>query len=307
MGGGTWSADDWKSYSKTTSTRSARENFKATSTKKDMSPLNVVRESCDSPAHPKSTPVIVAMDVTGSMQRIPQYMVSTGLGVLFNEILNRKPITDPQVAVYAFGDVYYDRSPLQVSQFESDMTITKWIESIHLEGGGGGNAFESYDMPYYFAAYHTKIDSMLKRKQKGFIFTFGDEPPPKAVSAAKVRSIIGDTLQADIPFADLLAVVRQSWIPYHICCMDTGTGSGYLREGMRAREEWKELFGQNVLFCDDHTKLSELIVSVLQVHAGEDVEEVSKSWSGTTAVTIRNAIKDLRVGVHHVAPLVDFE
>lgn len=307
MGSGSWDAGKWDGYAATTSTRAATENFKARETKKDMSPLNVIREARDSVEHPNSTPIIVALDVTGSMGHIPQYMITTGLGVVFNEILTRKPVSDPQVAIWAIGDAAYDRSPLQVGQFESDMTITKWIESVHREGGGGGNRFESYELAYYFAAYKTKLDAVEKHGRKGFIFTIGDECPSTHVFAAQVKKVIGDTIQGDIPFPDLMTEVRKSYIPYHIVCMDSTAYPYHFSDSAGGKEKWAEVMGQNVLYLEDHTALAPLIVSILQLHAGEDNEAVAASWTGSTAVAVRNATKNIKLVTSGSKALVEFD
>lgn len=292
MGTGSWDSGRWDAYSATTTTRSRTENFKSTRLHEKMDPKGVIREARDSAEHPNSTPIIVALDVTGSMGHIPQYMVTTGLGVLFNEILTRLPVKDPQVMVMAFGDAHCDRVPLQVGQFESDMKISEDIERIFIESGGGGNSFESYDLPYYFALHNCVIDSFLKRGQPGFIFTIGDEPPPHATYPNHIRSILGGTLQAELPFADLIQEVRQSWIPYHITCMDSSSALSYCNRG-QLKEKWAAVMGQSALYLGDHTKLSELVVSILEMHAGKDVEAVAGSWSGSTAVTIHESIKGL--------------
>ena len=43
----------------------------------------------------------------------------------------------------------------------------------------------------------------------------------------------------------------------------------------------------------DHTKLSEVIVSVIEVNEGANADEVIDSWSGDTAIAVRNAVTDL--------------
>jgi hypothetical protein len=123
------------------------------------------------------------------MGDIPDAFVREGLGTLINEILVRKPASDPQVMIMGFGDAWTDQAPLQATQFEPDIRIAEQLKDIYLEGGGGGNGFESYSLPWYFAARKTAIDCFVKRAKKGYLFTVGDEPPPPVLLAEHVRSV----------------------------------------------------------------------------------------------------------------------
>lgn len=51
------------------------------------------------------------------MGMIADSLARDGLGILFNEILDRKPVTDPHLMFMAVSDAYCDNYPLQVSQF----------------------------------------------------------------------------------------------------------------------------------------------------------------------------------------------
>ena len=46
---------------------SAQEMFKQRRIAPELDPMNVIRECCDSEEHPNTRPVILALDVTGSM------------------------------------------------------------------------------------------------------------------------------------------------------------------------------------------------------------------------------------------------
>lgn len=71
MGNSRWDNDDWKSFSATTRTKATEQIFESVEMKKDLNPLHIkVRESRDSKANPNSTPIILALDVTGSMGEI---------------------------------------------------------------------------------------------------------------------------------------------------------------------------------------------------------------------------------------------
>jgi hypothetical protein len=56
---------------------------------------------------------------------------------------------------------------------------------------------------------------------------------------------------------------------------------------------WTDLLGENVLRLSDHTKLAEVIVSAIEVIQGRDVGSVAKSWSGSTAVVVSHALRNL--------------
>jgi hypothetical protein len=157
---------------------STKENvFEERSLNNAMDPHDVaVRESRDSDEHPNSLAIIIALDVTGSMGSIPHHLVKEGLPSIMEGII-QAGIPDPQVLFLGIGDTNFDSAPLQVGQFESsDELLDKWLTSVYLEGGGGGNVGESYHLAWYFAAKHTSIDCFEKRKQKGLLFTIGDEP-----------------------------------------------------------------------------------------------------------------------------------
>jgi len=290
-------SSDWRSYASTTRTKTRAEIFTKTKLDNEMSLLDVgVREARDSDANPNSTGVIVATDVTGSMGMLAEKIAKGGLSTLFTEVYDRQPVTDPQVMVMAIGDAtQWDTAPLQGGQFEADVdTSAKWLEKIYVEGGGGGNSFESYDLPVYFAANHTALDCFEKRDQKGFIFTIGDEPPPEFTERNCVVKTIasdGDGLQDDIPFADVIEQAQKMYHYFHIIIAEGSHAEAYPE---RVRNAWTDLLGQNAIWLEDYNALAETIISILQVTKGETVDDVAKSWSGETALIVRSAIKDLK-------------
>src|SRR5687767_31569 len=139
MGSGSFDPGAYRAYTKTTSGKSTDEIYSSRSIHANLNPKGVkVRESRDSADNPQSTPIIVAIDVTGSMGIIADVLAREGLGTLFKEILDRKPITDPHLMFMAVGDANCDSAPLQVSQFEADNRIVEQLTQIFLEHGGGG-------------------------------------------------------------------------------------------------------------------------------------------------------------------------
>jgi len=291
MGTARWNPDAWEHYAAGASTKSASELF-ARNMHKDLDPKYVkFRESCDSDLNPLSTPIIVAVDNTGSMGMLAENLIRKGLGVLIEEIYLRKPVTDPHVMCMAVGDAWYDRAPLQATQFEADMRLVEQLSKFWIERGGGGNNYESYNLPWYFAATRTKCDAILKRKKKGYLFTVGDEPPPPTLLAKHARLILNDGLQVDLSSRDILTMAAKSWEIFHIIIEE----GSYCRMNLpKVKEEWQKLLGQRAISLSEHEDLAELIVSTMQVNEGEDIATVAGSWSGTTALVVRNSLQGLQ-------------
>lgn len=288
MGMSRWSAEDWALYSARTHGKSAGEIFKNKSIDPNLDPRYItMRESRDSELNPNSTPIIVAVDNTGSMGILAESLIRTGLGVLLEEIYARKPVPDPHVMCMAFGDAWCDRAPLQATQFEADIRLAEQLSQFWIEGGGGGNNCESYNLPWYFATTRTKCDSFLKRQKKGYLFTVGDEPPPPVLLAQHVDRFLGGGLQHDISTTDLLRIATSSWEVFHIMIEE---GSHYRRAGQQTARDWQRLLGQRAIALSDHTKLAELIVSAISVAQGEDIIDVVATWSSSTAPVIRKSL-----------------
>lgn len=290
MGYTRWDPDSWTGYSATTNKKPAAAIFTSSNLHPDLNPLGLVmRESRDSDSNPLSNAIIVAIDVTGSMGIISDYMVKTGLGVLFQNILDRKPVSDPHLMVMAIGDANYDSSPLQVSQFEADLEIAKQLEKVHVEHGGGGNGFESYELPWYFAANHISMDCWEKRKKKGYLFTIGDEPHSVGVIASQISKFIGDTPESDMSLEDMYEIVSRTFHVYHIIVKE---GDHCRHHFDSVKNGWTNILGQNAVVLTDYTKLSEVIESLIEVNEGADKDAVAASWDGSTALVVSAALSN---------------
>ncbi|CAL9405803.1 hypothetical protein SUDANB121_01565 [Nocardiopsis dassonvillei] len=227
-----------------------------------------VRESRDSDEHPESLAISVLFDVTGSMGRVPRVLQSK-LPALFGLLLRKGYVEHPQILFGGIGDATCDRAPLQVGQFESGNELEEDLGNILLEGGGGGQVTESYELAMYFMARHTAMDCLEKRGRKGYLFLIGDEKAYGKVKAREVREVIGDDLAEDIPFPRILEELRRSFEVYFI--MPSGS-SHYTNDEVRGF--WDTHLGQNVIHLDDLGAVSETIaVTVGLAEEAVDLEE----------------------------------
>ncbi|MEM7405650.1 MAG: hypothetical protein AAF458_10185 [Pseudomonadota bacterium] len=293
MGYARWNPADWSRYSRSSVRgRSRRELFFRRSIEPDFDPLNIrLRESRDSERNPESTAIIIAFDETGSMGAIPEAFVRAGLATLVEEILARKPVPDPHVMIMGFGDAWCDDAPLQVTQFEADLRIAEQLQRIYLEGGGGGNAFESYNLPWYFAARRTALDCFEKRGQRGYLFTVGDEPPPPVLLAQHVQRVFGDAVPDDLASADVLAMASRM---YHVFHVVVEQGSFYRSAPDLVLDPWRELLGQRVLPLADYTRLAEVIVAAMEVSGGTGAVDVASSPATSRDLVVSNAVAGLK-------------
>lgn len=288
-------AYDFTTHAATASTvraaGSATAAFKARTIDPYLDPSKfMLRESRDSAANPNSTPVILAFDVTGSMGDIAFKMAGEGMTTLIKEIIARSPVSDPHIMFQAIGDVVCDRSPFQTSQFETSTALIDQLMKIHVEGGGGGNHFESYNMPWHFAAYHTSCDAFEKRGKKGFLFTMGDEQVPPDLTDSQLLTVYGRTQEPLATNQQLLDILNDKYHVFHLM-IEEGSHMRYARDAVV--NGWTKLLGQRAIPVADYTKISEIVISTMQVVGGADKDTIAKSWGGDTSVVVRKAIDGL--------------
>ncbi len=267
MGSGRWSTDVYYAAARyraaTGASAFAYSDSGAARTHPSLDPFGVsVRESRDSAEHPQSLAIAVLFDVTGSMRDVPRAL-QVKLPQLLGLLLRKGYVSDPQILFGAIGDATCDRAPLQVGQFESDNRMDDDLGRILLEGGGGGQKTESYELAMYFMARHTATDCYEKRGKRGYLFIIGDEMAYRQVKPAEVREVIGDGLQASLDVAALVAEVTRKWDTYYIL----PEGASYVGDA-QVLGFWRRLLGQNVIELADLDAVCETIA--LTVGLGED-------------------------------------
>ncbi|MDG4766011.1 hypothetical protein O7632_18165 [Solwaraspora sp. WMMD406] len=262
MGSGAWSTDVYRAasaYRKASGTSAfAYSDSGARKVHPTLDPRGVTaRESRDSTEHPQSLAITVLFDVTGSMGTVPRTLQEK-LPQLLGLLLRKGYATDPQILFGAIGDATCDRAPLQIGQFESDNRMDDHLGNILLEGGGGGQMMESYELAMYFMARHTTIDCYERRGKRGYLFIIGDEMAYPKVKAREVRDVIGDRLDEDIPLRGILDEVRRRWDTYYLL----PAGSHYAGN-RRILDFWRDLLGQQAVALDDLAAVCETIATTV--------------------------------------------
>jgi hypothetical protein len=280
--------------------KSTAEIFRSNHLDDFLNPYGVkIRESRDSADNPESTAIILSLDVTGSMGMIAENLARKGLETVCTEFLARKPVQYPHFMFHAIGDVACDSAPLQVSQFEADDRMIQQLTKIYIEHGGGGNASESYDFSWYFAGAHTSIDCWEKRKKKGYLFTIGDESTPYGLKKEEVKQFLGEDIESDLTAKQCLALAEKMYNIFHIIIAEGDYARNHGADVVH--RTWIDLLGQRTVVLSDHTKLAELVISIIQMNEGVAKDKVVDSWDGSTSLVIRDAVKDIMLGADAVS------
>lgn len=277
MGTGSWTSKAFADY--TVSTKcvanvddfvksrgiSTQDVFKVDTLSKSLNPYRIMRECRDNDEHPNTLPVILALDVTGSMGS-SAVAVAKQLGKIMESIYSDSAVTDVEFCMMAIGDLAYDESPIQMGQFESDIRIAEQLDAIYFEGHGGGNNYESYTAAWYMGLNHCDLDCW-KRGRKGIIITLGDELPnpylPKNGRLNGLATATGDKLQDNIETKELLPQVREKFDVYHISVNDPNSSYEYNNRTGKVDTQWQELLGKDCYFVCGLNDLGKTISSIV--------------------------------------------
>ena len=272
MGGGSWTKDAYCSYTsttrgcsvdsfKSTSYTNASQVYKSRMLDPALNPKNVLRECRDSEEHPNSKPVILALDVTGSMGKTA-INIAKNLDEIIEESFDK--IDDVEFLTMGIGDLDYDNAPIQASQFESDTRIAEQLDKIYFEGGGGGNDYESYTAAWYFGIHNCKLDCW-NRGEKGLIITMGDEPCNPKLPRNPLNATLGSTEQRMVESKDLVQEASAKYDLYHICVTSTLTGHYY---GSRLKKSYAKYLPESHIIEASEDEVKAAIMNIIEKKYG---------------------------------------
>jgi hypothetical protein len=290
MGYGNYSAEAHDAIVRSRAALPTQRVFQQTACHPLMNPHGIkVRESRDSAEHPNSISIVFALDVTGSMGEIPARLAKQELPH-FMKILQGCQIADPQILFMAVGDATSDKASLQVGQFESTAELMdQWLTWSFLEGNGGGQGMESYELAMYLLATHTAMDCWSKRKKRGYLLMTGDERPYPAVSRHQVDALIGDKLDDDVPVEELVATLQETFEPFFLI--------PDLDRRARCERRWRDLLGDRVLCMTSPGDTCYVAAGAVGLGEGviRDIDHLARSLehAGAPGATVRAAVQAL--------------
>ena len=265
---------DGRSYDDFTG-RVVNQTFTSRSIDEALDPKKFkVRECVNSEEHPNTVPVILALDVTGSMGGACSE-TAAALGNIITNLYEK--FEDIEFCIMGIGDLAYDRAPIQMSQFESDVRIAEALDKVYIEHGGGGNNFESYTAAWYMGLKRTKLDCFDKQNRKGIIITMGDEPLNPYLPVRKLNDAIDSSEQSDVETPELFKQASEKFDIFHIAVDDDETS--YRSYKKYIEESFGKLLGDRYKVSTINTlakTIEDCITEAIQVQVAPVVQTTNE-------------------------------
>lgn len=278
MGCGSYKASDWAQLRQNrglSTSAGTKQIFKNVGIKDTLDSRYIsYRESKDSNDSPNSTPVIIGFDVTGSMDYLANHIATKSLNDTILEILESQTISNPHIMCAAFTR---KDMPLQITQFEADIRVVEQLLDFSI---GGYNSSAADNLLWYFAAKHTKIDSLEKRGKKGILIGIGDEKSlykDNALKSSDLKVAFNEVGAGKHKFSDVMRMADKKYELFHIVIgEDFRFNPKSNRESYR---EWCDALPGRVarIHADNIGYLNTLIVSIIRLSQGEDKNHVCDS------------------------------
>jgi hypothetical protein len=182
-----------------------------------------------------NNPIIVAIDVTGSMASWP-FEIFDRLPLMFNTLSQYRQ--DTAISFAAIGDAKVDRWPLQVTPFASGYDLEQLLGALYGEGGGG-DAPESYGL---FANWvNTHVDIPNTSEPPPFLIVFGDINMHAKIEKQQVEHYLGDKPWGDLDSIDEWQKVTRKWNTWFL----RRPGG---KRGDHVDDQWGKAIGEQKIF-----------------------------------------------------------
>lgn len=235
---------------------------------KDVLPSGELRVSTDA-----KHPIVIALDVTGSMGENAKIMFDK-MPMFWGQLEQKNYLSDAAVSFAAVGDAYTDEAPLQITQFEKGIKIHPWLKKIWLEGAGGGQTMESYDLAALFYTTRCSVPNM----EHGFFFFIGDENFYPELDG-----------QPTIPIFKNLVGMFDTFFLHQ----EYGYG-----EDARIIADWRKVLGERLIILREPKSIVDIMIGLIAMRMNNrtlseyEAELEERGQSGKRIENVRDAIKD---------------
>ncbi len=230
------------------------------------------------------SPLVIACDVTGSMEDWPATIFSKlpYLDLEGKEYMGQTM----RVSFAAVGDAHCDLYPLQTKSFCIGRTMEKNLKDLIIEGGGGGQQKESYELA---ALYYARNVNMSNAINPMFIF-IADEGIYNFVDKQQAEEWARTSIQGRMSAKDVIDELKRKFSVYVI----RKPYSPYGRDNTspadkKIQRQWESLVGA------DHVAILPQAQRVVDVIFGLMAQETQRIDYFTEELTERQKPEQVNV------------
>lgn len=281
---GPWQGHDFTSAKKKYDVHVGRSYSDAVSSQ--VNPLDLVPASLSTESR---APLVVACDVTGSMGESPAVIFSKCpyLDLEGKEYLG----DDMEICFAAVGDAYSDNYPLQVRNFDKGLNLKNRLEELIIEGNGGGQQKESYDLAALYFASNVQMPNAI---HPIFIF-IGDEGLYDFVNNDQAEKWTYVSLAKRMGYKQVLEKLKQKFAVYIIRQPYQQTGTDEMSPADKViHRQWAEVLGEDhIAFLPDAARVVDVIFGILARETGKIDYFRGEIIQRQTADQVKTAFKGL--------------
>lgn len=228
------------------------------------------------------TPLVFAVDVTGSMGEWPK-IIFNKLPTLYHE--SKLWLPEIEISFAAIGDAYTDRHPVQICPFEKDRNLEAHINSIFPEGGGGGQTRESYELFAYYYVHHCELPKAVKPL---FVYC-GDEGFYETIRKMHLKQFFGDDRAEDVDAYAVFAELGKKFEVYNL-----RVEYGDKQKDAEIRAQWQKAIGaERVLRLEDPRRIVDCVIGLTALVADEYQQFQGRLAKRQTAEQVDQVLKTL--------------
>lgn len=259
MGGGSYDRDV---YTSTTSSGGyahssvSREKVGSKKLNRALLPLNR-RIECS-----HMNPIVLELDGTGSNKHAANVFYDK-MPMFWGQLVEHGILSDPSISFAVNGDAWCDDYPLQVCDFREGIAIDAELGQVVLEGGGGSNSTESYELAAWFYARRCT----LPEGSYPFYFVLADEGVYDSLSPAHLKEVCGATIKKPMPTAKIFDELKKKF-QGNVFLIHLPYGSDYSDRPVVM--QWIELLGSDHVLCISEPKaMVDVILGAIAIASGK--------------------------------------
>lgn len=217
-----------------------------------------------------TVPMVVLIDVTGSMGEWPKTIFSK-LPYFEHEAQEYFETKDIAISWGAIGDAHTpDKYPLQVREFSKGVDLKTRLEELVIEGGGGGQEKENYELGALYYARNVSMPNAISP----LLIIIGDEEPYDYVDQDFAKEFAYITLEKRLTTKQIFEELKRRYSVYLIRKPYNDGGENKMSDtDKRMYRHWADLLGEDYIsILPDPGRVVDVIFGIFAKETGKIAE-----------------------------------